>query len=356
MSVVGTIVNIHVVYKMPLSLRNHAIVKSRHYSRHLFKGMYNLDKIRIRVTPYKYVQTTTSNARPMSSLCQPSDIDITLPDLTQRELNYIRTQVDVILNPKIIQIAKDHENRKNTEISAKFKAENLDATSPANNEDDTSLINTLYPASSKKGSFFGVNVCTQIVRSAGYPSFTINNSEGQKFRRNFYRPLPAERIVASLKSWGATDEDLSKDPSLVLSIPDLVKYGKTADLFDIPLLEAKSLYNTRKNHALRGNYIREKLRILEDSLRILGLSEIIKNVTPHATTKFSTMKTANISEVDDICATLTIQELKNLSDCILDDVTKSTERTPKSSKPNLLGASDAQVTTLDYLKSNDDIG
>ena len=74
---------------MPLSLRPHTIVKSRHYSRHLFKGMYNHEKIKIRVSPHKYEQTTQSNVRPMSSLSQPRDIDITLPDLTQRELNYM---------------------------------------------------------------------------------------------------------------------------------------------------------------------------------------------------------------------------------------------------------------------------
>ena len=342
---------------MSLSFRTHAIVKSRPYSRNLFRGMYNIDKIKIRVSPHKYGQTTQRNVRPMSSLSQPRDIDITLPDLTQRELNYIRAQVEVILNPKITRLAKDQENRKNTEIPANFRTENCDAISTTNNQDDTLLINALFPARTKKGSFFGVNVCTQIVRSAGYPSFKINNSEGQKFKRNFYLPLPAERIVASLKSWGATDEDLSNDPSLVLSIPDLVKYGQTADLFEIPLLEAKSLYDkSSKNRALRGNYIREKLRVLEDSLKLLGLSELIENITPHATKEFSTMKTANILEVDDICATLTIQKLKNLSDCNLDDVTKSTERTPKSSKPSLLGASDAQVITHKYPKSNANIG
>ena len=342
---------------MSLSFRTHAIVKSRPYSRNLFRGMYNIDKIKIRVSPHKYGQTTQRNVRPMSSLSQPRDIDITLPDLTQRELSYIKKQVEVILNPKITQLARDQENRKNTEIPANFQTENFDATSTTNNQDDTSLINTLFPASTKKGSFFGVNVCTQIVRSAGYPSFKINNSEGQKFKRNFYLPLPAERIVASLKSWGATDEDLSNDPTLVLSIPDLVKYGKTADLFEIPLLEAKSLYDkSSKNRALRGNYIREKLRVLEDSLEILGLSELIENITSHAKKEFSTMKTANILDVDDICAALTIQKLKNLSDCNLDDVTKSTERTPKSGKPSLLGASDAQVITHKYPKSNANFG
>ena len=271
-------------------------------------------------------------------------LEILLPDLTPQELKYVERQVDVIHNPKCIgrftsQCIEEDSQLGNEPHNIKSSS-NVDLSDPL-------LLQRIFPIYSKKKSFNNLNICTLAVRESGYPSFVIPNSKGAVFRRNLQYPLVTERVVASLQTWGVTDEDVHNDPLLAIdTLPGLVKYGKTSELFDLSFAEAKNLYHQGKQKKpLRGHLIREKIRQLEKSLKILGFSEIGDNITHHAADKFSKLQNANIHDVDEICAGLVAEELIKLAR-ISNDVNINYKGKLESDKLVLLGASDAQVSNI----------
>ena len=305
----------------------------------------------------RHIRSTSSNTQHSSSNTS-NDLYITLPDLSSQEVQYVRQQVDIILNPLCLQhtpvqtlqnVPKERKKGRPKKYSEDVKLQKEYVGGPVDLCNPEHL-KTIFPNYQNAGSFHNLNVCTDIVRRAGYPSFVIPNSKGQVFKRNFRYPLLTERIVASLQTWGVTNEDLIQDPSLVISsFSDLAKYGKTSKLFDIPLLEAKSLYATGKNRPpLRGHLIREKIRLLEDSLKLLGFSSIAEHMTSHASKMFSRMRDVNISGVDNICASTLIQELIDMAECSSEDVAKYFKgKLEDNNLPRLLGATDAQVSRQD---------
>ena len=282
-------------------------------------------------------------------LQKPQELEILLPDLTQQERKYIQRQVDVIHNPKCMEPFTSQ-----TVVEGSQPGDELPKILPSSYADlnDHLLLKRIFPIHSKKGSFHSLNICTQIVRESGYPSFAIPNSKAAVFRRNFQYPLVAERVVASLQTWGVTDEDLQKDPSLSIdTFPGLAKCGKTSELFNIPFVEAKELYvEGKKKKPLRGHLIREKIRQLETSLKILGFSDIGGNVSEHAAHKFSRLPNANIYEVDDICASLVVEELIKLVRCSTDEdgISKGVQQIDrlKQIDKKRSGDSDAQVFNI----------
>ena len=269
-------------------------------------------------------------------------LEILLPDLTPQELKYVERQVDVIHNPTCIgqftsQSIEEKDSQLGNEPHIKSST-NVDLNDPL-------LLQRIFPIYSKKKSFNNLNICTLAVRESGYPSFVIPNSKAALFRRNLQYPLVTERIVASLQTWGVTDEDLHNDPSLTIdTLPVLVKYGKTSELFDISFAEAKTLYHQGKQKKpLRGHLIREKIRQLEKSLKSLGFSEIGDNITHHAADQFAKLQNANIHDVDEICVGLVAEELIKLARKS-NEVNINYKGELERDKLVLLGASDAQVS------------
>ena len=262
-------------------------------------------------------------------------LDITLPDLSEKEAEYVRKQVDVTLNPNFLKSELVNESEGSTKEGSTLDAD----------INDPNFLKRIFPINSKKGAFHNVNICTKILRKEGFPSFAIPNPLAKEFRRKFNYPLVAERTAAALSTWGVTDDDLKQDPTLVIDpFSDIVKYGKASELFNLPILEAKALYNKgKKQQALRGLFIRNKTRMLENSLENLGFSDIANNLSKHAADKFAQLPHTNIDEVDAICAVLIIEELINQAGFTSEDIDTIFKRNTKNSLPTLIGASDAQV-------------
>ena len=282
---------------------------------------------------FRDIQSLSSEHNIDESKC----LSFTLPDLSQQEIRYVKGQVDVILNPACLQPVT---NPSDLNITT-----NQESTScPTYDLKDPECLKRIFPISSKNGSFHSLNVCVEVMRAGGYPSFAVPNSLGEIFKRNFCHPLLAERIVASLQTWGVTEEDLQKDPSLVIdSLSGIAKYGKTADLFHISTLEAKALYDGKNKPALRGNYIREKIRLFENSLKLLGFADFGANMNKDLARHFEKMINANILEVDKISTTVMVKELVDLTEFSSKDDKSFFKAKMTDNLLGLIGASDAQV-------------
>ena len=98
--------------------------------------------------------------------------------------------------------------------------------------------------------------------------------------------------------------------------------------------------------------IREKIRQLETSLKILGFSDIGGNVSEHAAHKFSRLPNANIYEVDDICASLVVEELIKLVRCSTDEdgISKGVQQIERLKQIDKKRSRDSDAQVFNILK------
>ena len=308
------------------------------YEQYAFK-LANLEKNNfILLQHMRSVSTETHR----NSGSQSRTISITLPDLTPKESLYVQNQVNAILHPNFFKSFEDvleiKESRDNT--NAKNSSVNPDLNNP-----DT--LKKLFPPNTKNASSESVEICKRILKKE-FPSFYYPESLSQQFRLKFRYPLVAERTVAALSSWGVTNDDIKKDPSLVTdSFPELVKYGKASELFEVPILEAKALYLKNKYQpSLRGLLIRKKIAMLEKSLNNLGFKEISDNLSKHAAIELSKLNHATIDDIDEMCDKLIIKELIDKAEFSDKDINTIFKQNVTDGLPILIGAADAQVRFL----------
>ena len=299
------------------------------YSQYHFK-LANVKKDNLTVVKHIRFVSTETNQNSDSQ----SKISITIPDLSPKESLYVQSQVNAIIHPNFFQSFVDVLEIK----------EFRDNTADLNNSD---LLIKLFPPNTKNASSESVRICKRILEK-DFPSFVLPSDLYQPFRLKFKYPLVAERTAAALSSWGVTNDDIKKDPSLVTdSFPELVKYGKASELFQIPILEAKALYLKNKYQpSLRGLFIRKKITMLEESLNNLGFEEISDNLSKHAANKLSKLSHATIDDIDKMCDKMIIKELINKAEFSDNDITKMFKRNVTDGLPLLIGAADAQVRFL----------
>ena len=282
-----------------------------------------------------HMRSVSTEAHPNSGT-QSRAISITLPDLSPKETLYVQNQVNAILHPNFFQSLEDVLEIKESQDNT--NAKNSSANPDLNNPD---ILKILFPppASSKS-----VEICKHILKKE-YPSYYFPSSLSQQFRLKFKYPLVAERAVAALSSWGVTNDDIMKDPSLVTdSFAELVKYGKASELFEIPILEAKALYlKSKYQPSLRGLLIRKKITMLEESLNYLGFEEISDNLSKHAANKLSKLNHATIDDIDEMCDKLIIKELIDKAGFSDKDINTMFKQNVTDGLPILIGAADAQV-------------
>ena len=208
---------------------------------------------------------------------------ITLPDLSEKETLYVKTQIASILKPKYFKYL-------DSEASGLLDCD--EDGKPKIDLNDPDVILQFFPPVGKR---FALESCLKIVRS-NYADFQIPDKE--PFTRHLRYPHVTERTVNGLRVCGATPLDLQTDPTLAfVSLHTLSRFIKVSDITE-GQIHVSRMQDFLTKEPLRGTHIRNKIQRTQRSLAALGFESFGAQMMDAFLRRFSRNSATKYRDID----------------------------------------------------------
>lgn len=186
-----------------------------------------------------------------------SNLSISLPDLSDTEKAFIKEQSSICIRPSVLQPDPQNDQENNDSLRRSYER-------------------IFPPTAEMRHLYAGARV---IQKNCSYNLYRVPRSQTDRFARHAKSTVALERTGKALRFCKVRNDELLKNPLLVLNTPSsILSDHLTSQMCDISLNEVKTY--RRKGH-LRGRVIKAYVAKVISSLDTLGLhleAELVRDL------------------------------------------------------------------------------